>query len=158
MKRFIYEYYPLASEGAGSSFSQLSELFLSQIDIDKQNVFTIDGTIPQEAVIEYCRLYEQRIQTFGGIDMALMGIGREGNIAMNEAWKKFGAESLSFRRELRKAWLWKKNPLSRQKSNFWRNIFRSALKAFARNFRAMWNTWRLKVCAEISRGDRKSVV
>ncbi|WP_439787397.1 glucosamine-6-phosphate deaminase, partial [Phocaeicola sartorii] len=80
----LYEYYPLASEGAGSSFSQLSELFLSQIDIDKQNVFTIDGTIPQEAVIEYCRLYEQRIQTFGGIDMALMGIGREGNIAMNE--------------------------------------------------------------------------
>ena len=80
----LYEYYPLASEGAGSSFSQLNDLFLSQIDIDKQNVFTIDGTIPQEAVIEYCRLYEQRIQTFGGIDIILMGIGREGNIAMNE--------------------------------------------------------------------------
>ena len=77
----LYEYYPLASEGAGSSFSQLNDLFLSQIDIDKQNVFTIDGTIPQEAVIEYCRLYEQRIQTFGGIDIVLMGIGREGNIA-----------------------------------------------------------------------------
>ena len=69
----LYEYYPLASEGAGSSFSQLNDLFLSQIDIDKQNVFTIDGTIPQEAVIEYCRLYEQRIQTFGGIDIVLMG-------------------------------------------------------------------------------------
>ena len=55
------------------------DLFLSQIDIDKQNVFTIDGTIPKEAVIEYCRLYEQRIQTFGGIDIVLMGIGREGN-------------------------------------------------------------------------------
>ena len=80
----LYEYYPLVSEGAGSSFSQLNDLFLSQIDIDKQNVFTIDGTIPQEAVIEYCRLYEQRIQTFGGIDIVLMGIGREGNIAMNE--------------------------------------------------------------------------
>ena len=32
----LYEYYPLASEGAGSSFSQLNDLFLSQIDIDKQ--------------------------------------------------------------------------------------------------------------------------
>ena len=70
----LYEYYPLASEGAGSSFSQLNDLFLSQIDIDKQNVFTIDGTIPQEAVIEYCRLYEQRIQTFGGIDLSLIHI------------------------------------------------------------------------------------
>ena len=80
----LYEYYPLAAEGAGSSFAQLNDLFLGQIDIDKQNVFTIDGTIPQEAVIEYCRLYEQRIQTFGGMDIILMGIGREGNIAMNE--------------------------------------------------------------------------
>lgn len=77
----LYEYYPLATEGAGSSFAQLNDLFLGQIDIDKQNVFTIDGTIPQEAVIEYCRLYEQRIQTFGGMDIILMGIGREGNIA-----------------------------------------------------------------------------
>ena len=75
----------MVSEGAGSSFSQLNDLFLSQIDIDKQNVFTIDGTIPQEAVIEYCRLYEQRIQTFGGIDIVLMGIGREGKYCHERA-------------------------------------------------------------------------
>ncbi len=44
----------------------------------------MDGSIPQEAIIEHCRLYEQRIQTFGGLDMVIMGIGREGNIGMNE--------------------------------------------------------------------------
>ena len=80
----LYEYYPLAPESAGSSFAQLKELLVDQIDIDKQNVFTIDGSIPQEAILEYCRLYEQRLQTFGGMDIVLMGIGREGNIAMNE--------------------------------------------------------------------------
>ena len=80
----LYEYYPLAPENASSSFVQLKELFVDQIDIDKQNVFTIDGSIPQEAILEYCRLYEQRLQTFGGMDIVLMGIGREGNIAMNE--------------------------------------------------------------------------
>ena len=80
----LYEYYPLTPESAGSSFSQLKELLVDQIDIDKQNVFTIDGSIPQEAVFEYCRLYEQRLLTFGGMDIVLMGIGREGNIAMNE--------------------------------------------------------------------------
>ena len=80
----LYEYYPLTTESVGSSFAHLNELFLNQVDIDKQNIFTIDGTIRQDAVFEYCRLYEQRIQTFGGIDVALMGIGREGNIAMNE--------------------------------------------------------------------------
>ena len=79
----LYEYYPL-TEGAGSSFSHLNKLFLSQIDIDHQNIFTMDGSIPQEAIIEHCRLYEQRIQTFGGLDMVIMGIGREGNIGMNE--------------------------------------------------------------------------
>ena len=80
----LYEYYPLAPESVGSSFSQLKELLVDQIDIDKQNVFTIDGSIPQESVFEYCRLYEQRLLTFGGMDIVLMGIGREGNIAMNE--------------------------------------------------------------------------
>ena len=79
----LYEYYPL-TEGAGSSFNHLNKLLLSQIDIDKQNVFTMDGSIPQDAIIDHCRLYEQRIQTYGGIDIAVMGIGREGNIGMNE--------------------------------------------------------------------------
>ncbi len=89
----LYEYYPLAAGGAGSSFSQLGSLLLDQIDIDKQNVFTMDGTIPQEAVADYCRLYEQRILTFGGMDIALMGIGREGNIAMNEPGSSAGSRT-----------------------------------------------------------------
>lgn len=80
----LYEYYPLPKEEAKSSFNHLCELFLDQVDINKNNIFTIDGTIPQESVIDYCRLYEQRIQTFGGLDIVLMGVGREGNIGMNE--------------------------------------------------------------------------
>lgn len=79
----LYEFYPLA-EGHEGSFSHLSRQFLSLVDIDPQNVFTLNGNIPQEAVLEHCRLYEQRIQTYGGIDILVMGIGREGNIAMNE--------------------------------------------------------------------------
>ena len=79
----LYEYYPL-TESNHSSFNQLNELFLKQVDIDPQNVFTLNGTIPQDGVIEHCHLYEQRIKTYGGIDIAIMGIGREGNIGMNE--------------------------------------------------------------------------
>lgn len=44
----LYEYYPL-TEPNNSSFNQLNELFLKQVDIDPQNVFTLNGTIPQEA-------------------------------------------------------------------------------------------------------------
>ena len=79
----LYEYYPLSEQGS-SSIGQLNELFLNQVDIDRQNVFTPDGTIPQDAVIDHCLLYEQRIKTYGGLDIVLMGIGREGNVAMNE--------------------------------------------------------------------------
>ena len=54
------------------------------MDIAEQNIFTLDGSIAQEAVQDTCRLYEQRIKTFGGLDVAILGIGRMGNIAANE--------------------------------------------------------------------------
>ena len=79
----MYEYYPLA-DATISSRSHLEKVFLSQIDIEKQNIFSLDGEISQENIIEHCRLFEQRIKNYGGIDIAVMGIGREGNIGMNE--------------------------------------------------------------------------
>ena len=50
----------------------------------EQNIFTLDGFVAQDAVQDSCRLYEQRIKTFGGLDVALLGVGRLGNIAANE--------------------------------------------------------------------------
>ena len=79
-----YEYFPLMPETQTCSINQLRRRFLDHVDINPQNIFTLDGTIPQDAVQEHCRLYEQRIQTFGGIDIMMLGIGRIGNIATNE--------------------------------------------------------------------------
>ncbi len=79
----LFEFYPI-NEGAGSTFNHLMKQFISQVDIDRQNIFTMEGSIPQDAIIDHCRLYEQRIQTFGGIDIAVLGIGRKGIIGMNE--------------------------------------------------------------------------
>ena len=89
----LYEFYPMTPDISNSCFKQLSGMFLDQVDIDKQNVFAIDGSIPQEAVFEYCRLYEQRIQTFGGLDIVLTGIGLSGNIAMNAAGSQFNSHT-----------------------------------------------------------------
>lgn len=80
----VYEYYPLSADASNSNFKALQEMFLDHVDIDKQNIFTPDGTAPQDTILEYCRLYEQRIESFGGIDIILLGIGREGNIGLNE--------------------------------------------------------------------------
>jgi glucosamine-6-phosphate deaminase len=79
-----YEYYPLAKNAIFSNLSDLKEKFLNHVDIDQQNIFSLDGTTPKEGIIDYCRLYEQRIETYGGIDIMLLGIGKEGNIALNE--------------------------------------------------------------------------
>lgn len=80
----LYEYYPLAADAVNSNLNSLKEMLLDHVDIDKQNIFSPDGTILKDAILEYCRLYEQRIESFGGIDVVLLGIGRVGNIAFNE--------------------------------------------------------------------------
>lgn len=79
-----YEYFPLTPATTHSAINQLRERFLSHIDIPAQNVYTLDGTVAQDAVQRQCRLYEQRIASFDGIDVMLLGIGRIGNIATNE--------------------------------------------------------------------------
>ena len=80
----LYEYYPLTSDAIKSNLNALKEMFLDHVDVDKQNIFSPDGTIPKDTIFEYCRLYEQRIESFGGLDAVLLGIGRVGNIGFNE--------------------------------------------------------------------------
>jgi glucosamine-6-phosphate deaminase len=79
-----YEYFPLKSGSVHSSQKQLKENFLDHVDILPENVFSLDGTTEQGNVHTLCRQYEQRIQSMGGIDVMLLGIGRMGNIATNE--------------------------------------------------------------------------
>lgn len=80
----LYEFYPLASESQVSAIAQLNELLVSRTNIRPENVHTPDGSVPQDKVFEYCKQYEEQIRQAGGIDLALLSIGREGNIAMNE--------------------------------------------------------------------------
>ena len=80
----LYEYYPLAPDAVTSNLNALKEMLLDHVDIDRQNIFTPDGAIAKDTIFEYCHLYEQRIESFGGIDVALLGIGRVGNIGFNE--------------------------------------------------------------------------
>ena len=76
----LYEYYPLASDAVNSNLNALKEMLLDHVDIDMQNVFSPNGTIAKDTIFEY----EQRIESFGGIDVAVLGIGRVGNIGFNE--------------------------------------------------------------------------
>lgn len=78
-----YEYYPLPKNASHSMLKVLQENFLDYVNVPKSNVYTINGNIPQDYVSEYCTNYESRIAQLGGIDVALLGIGQMGNIALN---------------------------------------------------------------------------
>ena len=79
-----YEYFPLSADSKHSARGQLRDRFLDHIDIKAENIHTPDGSISQDEVIEHCHAYEQLIAAEGGLDIALLGIGRMGNIAANE--------------------------------------------------------------------------
>jgi len=79
----VYEYYPIPKDQPNSNLRALEENFLNHVNVPKSNIYNINGTIPQEYVVEYCHNYEERIAQLGGIDIMLLGVGLLGNVALN---------------------------------------------------------------------------
>ena len=77
-----YEFYPLVSSSAGN-VAQLKEALLDHIDIAPENVYAPDGCMPKDAIIDFCRIYEENIQKAGGLDYILLGVGHASNIMFN---------------------------------------------------------------------------
>lgn len=56
--------------------------FFNQIDIPAEQVNILNGNAADPA--EECRRYEEKIASYGGIDLFLGGVGPDGHIAFNE--------------------------------------------------------------------------
>lgn len=54
------------------------------MDIKAENVFAFDGMMDQRDIMPMIGRMERKIQEFGGVDLQLLGIGRCGNIGLNE--------------------------------------------------------------------------
>jgi len=80
----IYEFYPLHSQ-SNSNLHLLKDFLLDHININPQNIYSPNGLISKEEILNHCRNYEQMIQRMGGLDYALLGLGRAGNIGLNIA-------------------------------------------------------------------------
>ena len=80
----VYDYFPQKSSSAITSLRQLRDRLLDHVDIRPEHIFSPDGSVAQENIQDQCAQYEQLIQHHGGLDIALLGIGRSGNIAANE--------------------------------------------------------------------------
>ncbi|KAF9240385.1 glucosamine-6-phosphate isomerase, partial [Melanogaster broomeanus] len=76
------EYVDLPREHSESYHTFMFREFFSHIDIPPTQVNILDGNAPD--LIAECNAYEQRIKSYGGIELFLGGIGEDGHIAFNE--------------------------------------------------------------------------
>ena len=58
----------------------------------RRNIHIPDGTIGGDYE-EYCAAYERAIREAGGIDLQILGIGRNGHIGFNEPTSSFGSRT-----------------------------------------------------------------
>ncbi len=76
------EYYGLAPDHPQSYHYFMFENFFKHVNINPRNIHIPDGLAKD--VKAFCESYEKEIKKAGGIDLQLLGIGRDGHIAFNE--------------------------------------------------------------------------
>ncbi len=79
----LFEFYPLNKTSKGCLW-KLKELLFNHIDVLPENIYSPDITVDKSQIINECKNYEQKIAELGGIDFQILGIGRSGNIGINE--------------------------------------------------------------------------
>jgi glucosamine-6-phosphate deaminase len=78
----VYEFYPL-TDTVCSNLAYLKDFFLDCVDIDPHNIYCPDSFMKKDAILEFCRQYDQQIDDAGGIDYLLLGVGHSGCIGLN---------------------------------------------------------------------------
>jgi glucosamine-6-phosphate deaminase len=78
------EYYGLPSDHPESYACFMREQLFDHIDIPASNINIPSGTVSSDQVFSHCRDYESKIDSVGGIDLQILGIGRTGHIGFNE--------------------------------------------------------------------------
>ncbi len=81
------EYYPIERDNPQSFYDYMHRYLFNKIDINRQNIHLLSGAAPAGEVD--CLAYEKAITDNGGIDIQLLGIGRNGHIAFNEPGSPF---------------------------------------------------------------------
>lgn len=79
------EYYPMEPDSINSYVRFMKELLFDQVDILPDNIHIPDGTLSKEEIADFCSNYEDKIESFGGIDLQVLGIGGNGHIGFNES-------------------------------------------------------------------------
>ena len=83
------EYYPICRDSNQSYSYFMHNYLFSQIDIKPGNIHIPHTDCSPDLIQHYCKDYEDKIASFGGLDLQLLGIGRNGHIGFNEPGSSF---------------------------------------------------------------------
>jgi glucosamine-6-phosphate deaminase len=86
------EYLGLPAKHAQSFHHFMQQNFFSHVNIDPANIHIPDGAVAGN-YDQYCCSYEQSIRDAGGIDLQILGIGRNGHIGFNEPTSSLGSRT-----------------------------------------------------------------
>ncbi|MBS1667439.1 MAG: glucosamine-6-phosphate deaminase [Bacteroidetes bacterium] len=78
------EYYPIDNDALQSYKRFMKQQLFDKVDIDPKNCHIPNGEWPKEKIKKYCAEYEGLIESSGGIDLQVLGIGNNGHIGFNE--------------------------------------------------------------------------
>ena len=84
------EYLGLSPAHPQSFHHFMQENFFAHVDVHPNNIHIPDGTI-RGNYDQYCAAYEDAIRKAGGIDLQILGIGRNGHIGFNEPTSSIGS-------------------------------------------------------------------
>jgi glucosamine-6-phosphate deaminase len=78
------EYYPVSPLDARSYHFYMHENLFRHVDLAPHRTHLLDGTVPEPFVSSHAADFDGWIDHDGGLDVQLLGIGRNGHIAFNE--------------------------------------------------------------------------
>ncbi len=78
------EYYELPPDHENSYNRFMFDNLFNYINVKRENIHIPQGLIPTKDIQDFCQNYEAAIKAAGGIDIQLLGIGRDGHIGFNE--------------------------------------------------------------------------
>ncbi|MGG4041342.1 glucosamine-6-phosphate deaminase [Bacillus smithii] len=85
------EYIGISSEHEQSYHFYMKKRLFDHIQIPPENTYLPDGQA--EDLEEECKRYDERIESLGGIDLQLLGIGVNGHIGFNEPGTPFDSKT-----------------------------------------------------------------
>lgn len=78
------EFLGLGPDHEASFAHAMRTMLFDHVNVSPRNVHLLNGLVGAERAADHCRDYERAIESAGGIDLLLLGIGRNGHIAFNE--------------------------------------------------------------------------